>query len=1166
MERNAKSGSSSNFQHSGLDIRGSTQRSKTETHVYIFIIRKDNNTNKRFGSRRYIPRLLLEANKRKAAYIQLQTPVHASIQAEDARVESLSRQQGLLKERTAMFHYSRLTLHSLLSIELYFNRTRRIAQLYIILDRLHKRSAKSIIQQINIMIGKLVDLLPDSVKGISTTLIPPPPPPRVPVLSASFEYIPLASLSSHSDPKTAFNVNHLCLIVCTPHAFEIWALSNYKRFQRIYWRPEAGLHMAHYVPLVPFNDNAVSTKTESVREYLNASLPILAISKQTEEYSSALGIHLYSLKNSKYFHVFRFTSELQDFVVNQHVIAAVLKGGQVKILDLKRLEQHCAIDTIFLSKEMHDLVTNEDASVEAHISVAKMIKDVGTTCDLAAHLIAYVRHDIVSPSKFNTIAKGIMGNKLIHEHSFAKETAQKLFSLGELGYQKMMNIFNTRKAMMLSKDPNEYFGSLTPTEKLKLKEEIQKLQEEEEERKTPESWGEEEIKTPTEDFAELSPTIHHKASPEMSTESANKVTVVIQRIVDSAVLCRISPPYFKGVSLVKFSPSGTLLLVANENGQQFYIYKLFPETNLRHLSSGSAKVANLVYSIFRGYTSATVSSVAFSLCEHWLIINSAKGTSHIYRLDENTRSANDPITSNSSGYDYGKVDTNAGVVTLSAFSRFKYGNSLTQGDVWPVTSILSNYPLDRLGTKKEVLLRMGAIFYKTGRSTDDSSADIPLYLSITRRGEIFSNALLTFKTGEKEIAESDPHNTFYGQKEYELLTQASKNLPHKTNYYNDKLVVETLAQFELGLESKGEKTKEFLDRNVVTIKNSNKATDTKTLEERLEKDSPPPAEEKAADHYDKYKKLQQKWLKEIETLHFSKSTPSIRICPQFTFCKWAKAEAEDEKEESEIPLALEAEDVNEKLLSKEENYVPIEKKYKPKVDLTTLMKDSFSKHQSGEEEPSDFFGNQTENPFYDPDSDKEFEQRLAKALNTSISTIKASNEPEQKSQIFQGEINVLENYKPLKRNEESTIERSEYDQLIMICTIPSEHNNASLQYSQNIILVIIITYKNQYYMSETRGESLSRCKSAGKLETKTRYLFIDLSALSLAPDVTFDVRVQYLLKQGNDTSCDTENGRRYYVEDKWEHNGQGRLRFAKFVEVNEVIQRKKNQCIVYTSH
>jgi len=907
------------------------------------------------------------------------------------------------------------------------------------------------------MFNKLVDLLPDSVKNLSTTLISPPPPPRVPVLHSSFEYLPISAISPAADPKTAFQTNHLCLLICTPYAFEIWALADYKRFQRIYCRPENNLHMAHYIPLIPIYEKEAAGRRESVREYLNSSMPIVAISKQTEEYSSALGIHLLSLKSFKYFHVFRFTSELQDFVVSQHVIVANLKGGQIKIFDLKTLEQYTAIDTIFLSKEMHDLLTNEDVSAEIHIPMAREIKDMGTCCDITPHLIAYVRHDLVSPSKFGSIAKGIMDNQLIQEYSFAKEATKKLFSLGEAGYQKMMNIFNTRKAMAISKDSLE--NDVEPSPKIIKKSSKDKPAENEsfakEEEKYMEILGEvsegEDQKIPDpaaleddDGFVQIDSntsnvTEKNNTAP-MSMENENKLTVIIQRIVDNSIICKISPPYFKNVSLLKFSPSGMLLLLANENGQQFYIYKIYPDFNYRHLSENSvnyAKSASLLYTIFRGYTYATVSSVSFSLCERWLIINSSKGTSHIYRLDENLRDSNLAIINNTQNYDYSKkIHSQGGVISLSAFSRFKYNSSIAQNEIWPVTAILSNYPLERLGTKKEVLLRMGAIFYNTSKNMDETKIDIPLFVSITKRGEIFTNALLTFNSNENEKitgSDFDYHDLYSGQKEYDLLKEGKNKLPHKKNYYNDKLVVESLAQFELMLDQKDEKSKEYLDKNVVSVKKSRKTSDPLELESKIVKIEPeaiPIQPDKLiGDEKENIRKLQQKWLKSIETSHFSQGTPSIKICPQFVFCQYDSKIA-GSAEESKIQLAK-IDDIYEKLLTNEESYKTFEKRVASKVDLTAMLNETNLKTQSGKEGHKTIENDKedqsprNENPFYDMDSDKELEKRLEKALNSSISNTKVVA-PEQKSQMFEGGLNLMEDYKPEKKNEESTIEKSEY--------------------------------------------------------------------------------------------------------------------------------------------
>lgn len=95
----------------------------------------------------------------------------------------------------------------------------------------------------------------------------------------------------------------------------------------------------------------------------------------------------------------------------------------------------------------------------------------------------------------------------------------------------------------------------------------------------------------------------------------NKENVISVRIRDmetSKLFAEIYPPFFKNISLVKFSPSGRLLLVANENCQYFYIYEVLPQTNQRFSRCQNfcnSERLRLAYSLFRGYTAALVSDV-----------------------------------------------------------------------------------------------------------------------------------------------------------------------------------------------------------------------------------------------------------------------------------------------------------------------------------------------------------------------------------------------------------------------------------------------------------------------------------------------------------------------------------------------------------------------------
>ncbi len=811
------------------------------------------------------------------------------------------------------------------------------------------------------MIEKLVGLLPDSVKGLSETLMPSPPPPRVPIRSVFFEYMPTQFLAAAQGQSRS--PSQLCLIVCTDKGLEIWALADHRRFQRVYRHSESGLHMAHYVPLDPADLR--QPKSGTISEYLYSAVPVLAIAKKTDEYSRALGIHLFSIRNAKYFHVLRFAAPLASFSVTPHAIVAAFHGGQLRVFDLRTLEQRLVLDTLFLSKEMREVAAAPESGAGG---LADLVREVVPAFDATSHLLAFVRRDIVSQGKLGGLARGVLGTQLIQDHSFAKETAQRLFALGELGYNKVLNIVNTRKAANITTDPNAGFEFLSfPGE-----ETIQAG--------TTEGDSEEETSTPAgpdlkageaeeeNEFVDVTPT----GTPgSFVPPDTNTVTIVVQRLEDSSPVATMVPPYFRDVSLLRFSPSATLLLAANEGGQQFYVYRLFPEAGTRHMRS--CRSATLLYSIFRGYTSAVICSAEFSLCERWLTITSAKGTSHVYRLDDELQHINAPVAQNPAGATH--------VLNLTAFGRFRHDSS--QGAPWPVTAVLNSYPCSRLGTRK----------------SSAGGEEVPVLVSFTRRAEVYTNSLVVARAAGRT---EDPAGPAYGKKEYEMLR--GQALPTCGNYFNDKLTIEPLARFGLALGT----TK--AEENLLLSAKEHKKAATAAPEKAL------PTEAETL------RTSQKRWLSEIVSTNCSMATPSLRICPQFSFCAWEEAPPQDE----------------EGLLTSEPGYRRLDESQGERCDVTAVMRDIFrpaagsSKSQRGGLNLG--IGEAKEgsnsNPFYDgEEEDKELEKRLTKAMNTSISAIAADKdaegEPEQRSQIFQNGINVLDDYDPKKKGEESTAEKSE---------------------------------------------------------------------------------------------------------------------------------------------
>lgn len=138
------------------------------------------------------------------------------------------------------------------------------------------------------------------------------------------------------------------------------------------------------------------------------------------------------------------------------------------------------------------------------------------------------------------------------------------------------------------------------------------------------------------------------------------------------LFAEIEPPFFESISFVKFSPSGRLLLIANENCQYFYIYEILPSTGLRVQGAGGPnnqsigfqprakqETVRLQYYLFRGYTSAQVTDVQFvsaqncsSDLEQTIIINTSNSTSHVYNLNKNQGQNKSPVIK-SADYDSG---------------------------------------------------------------------------------------------------------------------------------------------------------------------------------------------------------------------------------------------------------------------------------------------------------------------------------------------------------------------------------------------------------------------------------------------------------------------------------------------------------------------------------
>eukprot|EP00826_Nyctotherus_ovalis_P001156 TRINITY_DN1014_c0_g1_i3.p1 TRINITY_DN1014_c0_g1~~TRINITY_DN1014_c0_g1_i3.p1 ORF type:complete len:821 (+),score=219.25 TRINITY_DN1014_c0_g1_i3:134-2464(+) len=768
------------------------------------------------------------------------------------------------------------------------------------------------------MLKNLTDLIADSIKKLP--LPQPKKMPSVNITSAVFEYMPIQLLAKH---KKSQEINQLCLLICTDIALELWVFQDFKQFNQVFRKAEASLQLARYLPV----DRGLvrADKISPLGKCLKNSVPILAILKSLDEFSSLLGIALFSLRTLQYFHVLRFSEPLANFIVSPYYLVALLCNGELQVFDLNTLE----LTNIILTVVDSDLPVLNTAAI--HKENVSMSEEVIPVCDISDNILGYVKYDKNFKDKFDGLAAGVMKSNIVGNYAFVKHAAKKVINWSEYGYKEVKKLFNIRKATKLERDDS-------PDIKAKGEE-----RHKESPNHTPnknranhrkdsyeddvyEDDFEEDLKEQKEEeFVEITQAM----IDEVEEKIKSRFSIAVVRMNDTTVLATIVPPYFLGVSQLKFSPSGSFLLVVNESGQHFYVYKLFPETNQRHQNTQSQKNTLLVYSIFRGYTSAKVSCISFSLCETWLIVNSNKGTSHIYRLEQN--------------WPFPKQTT--GIVKLTAFGRFKYEKKTSLAkDIKPVTSIVSHYPIDMLGTKKEVLKRMGVSLFNS--LSDESSEDVPLFVTVTSEGEVYTNSLMIFK------AQST------GMCNYHLIAGLRDKVLAKIRGVDNKsvLLVETVANFSLRFETRSKKLEAILDKNVIP----------KVKEEinysKIKDDLSSSSIEYTMEEINNTK--MQQWLKQVVIIPFTQfHKEKITI----KHCTW-KNKPIKAKENTSANDTL-----YEELLSHEAVYAPIESA-KTELDLRGCLESEKNAAEEIEESES-----VEVNPFEDDELDKELEKRIVES-------------------------------------------------------------------------------------------------------------------------------------------------------------------------------------------
>lgn len=162
---------------------------------------------------------------------------------------------------------------------------------------------------------------------------------------------------------------------------------------------------------------------------------------------------------------------------------------------------------------------------------------------------------------------------------------------------------------------------------------------------------------------------------------------------------KIIVPFFKdGLSTISTIKNGKYIIIGNKNSQLFFVYELYPQTNLKYSNEGQSY--KIIYSLFRGNRSTHINSI--DITKYFAVITSQRGTHHVYSLPNRDQqiieSINEAITSkqsssssSSQGTDYlnQKITNGIEISTLRQIGQVFYSKIVSIDKVYLDNSIIA---------------------------------------------------------------------------------------------------------------------------------------------------------------------------------------------------------------------------------------------------------------------------------------------------------------------------------------------------------------------------------------------------------------------------------------------------------------------------------------------
>ena len=341
-------------------------------------------------------------------------------------------------------------------------------------------------------------------------------------------------------------------------------------------------------------------------------------------------------------------------------------------------------------------------------------------------------------------------------------------------------------------------------------------------------------------FNNVSLNLNKQINNKNINDDMNVLSTYLEKIKSHST--KINIPFFEdGISTLKFQNYNRYIIVGNKNSQMFFIYELYPQTNLKFSSDVDSQhvsqiVANSIFSIkiinsiYRGITSANINAIDLSTCKNFISLASNKGTFHVFELPKK----DNQIIENTTSFDYKNFDLlNQKVQCAKDFNKIMYKKFLYN---YTYKSACMMMNLDRIDVDrnfttemKEDLLK--SKFSKTSKGTvlctftENESAIYFYYLNNNNKNTVkHSEPVYTMKkyeilsTEEKEEAERN----------FELIRKGK--LINNT-FYNNSAGNRCKSYFKENIELETtEKNFSILQRNpfftfnVIKNQNSNKSS------------------------------------------------------------------------------------------------------------------------------------------------------------------------------------------------------------------------------------------------------------------------------------------------------------------------------------------------------